>query len=364
MSATIAPIIEAKPLRQTHGNVRNWLFWIAFLVFLMVMIGGITRLTDSGLSITEWQPLMGALPPLQDADWNLLFEKYKHSSEFKLQNNWMQLADFKRIFWWEWVHRNFGRFIGVAYLLPLLYFIARKNVAWRLVPALLLLFVLGGMQGLLGWFMVKSGLSDRTDVSHYRLAAHFLAASVLFASILWVAFGIGWNRKRLGSFNSLVALLLLLLIFVQLAAGALMAGLDAGHVSDTWPKMLDAWIPSGLTVLKPLWKNAVDNALTVHFDHRMLAYAVLIFSTLHAWHAFNMSSMILAYATFTQVTLGIFLVILRIPTGMALAHQTIAMCVLAAAVWNLHRQLAVEYTGKTEEPAKPVLKPKIVPSLQ
>jgi heme a synthase len=335
---------------------------MAFLVFVMVAIGGLTRLTDSGLSITEWQPLLGALPPTTDAEWQLLFDKYKQTTEFKIQNNWMQLADFKPIFWWEWGHRQFGRLIGVVYIIPLLYFLVRGRIALRLVPALVLLFVLGGLQGALGWYMVQSGLAERTDVSHYRLAAHFLLASVLFSAILWIAFGIGWRRARF-SFNSVSAFLLLLLVFIQLIAGALMAGLDAGHASDTWPKIAGAWIPDGLMTLEPLWKNAFDNALAVHFNHRMMAYATLLLACLHAWHAFNFSSMIFAYSVFTQITLGILLVILKVPVGLALGHQLMALLVLAAAVWNLHRHTAVEFVGVAGDASASPASPKIMPTL-
>jgi heme a synthase len=370
MTSSEAETVQSKPKakRMTHASVRTWLMWVAFLVFVMVAIGGLTRLTDSGLSITEWQPLLGAWPPMNEADWQLAFDKYKQTTEFKVQNNWMQLSDFKPIFWWEWGHRNFGRLIGVAYLVPLLYFLVRGRIAWRLLPALVLLFVLGGLQGALGWYMVKSGLTDRTDVSHYRLAAHLVAASILFASILWVAFGIGWKRGRFWSSNSLFAGLLLLLIFVQMTAGALMAGMDAGHASYTWPKMDGVWIPDGLTTLQPLWKNALENALAVHFNHRALGYGILLLVCLHAWHAFNVSSWILAYAVFTQIALGALLVLLKLPIALASAHQMMALAVVAAAVWNLHRQAATEYVGTSAAaPAANVptqVTPKLAPNLQ
>ncbi len=339
MTTIEAVAVPAK--RTTHPSARTWLNWMAFLVFVMVLIGGATRLTDSGLSITEWQPVIGAMPPLNEADWNTVFEKYKQTTEFKIQNRWMTLADFKPIFWWEWGHRSFGRFLGIAFLLPFLYFLVRGRLSNAIIPRLLVIFLLGAAQGALGWYMVMSGLAERTDVSQYRLAAHLTLAALLFAAILWTAWGVGRQRGWPRSFDAFFALFLALLVFAQIAMGGFVAGLDAGTVSHTWPKMNGAWIPDGLWTVSPPWLNLFENALTVHFAHRALAYITFILAVMHAWRAFTLSSMLLAYMIFTQACIGILGVMLQLPFSVALAHQGFALVVLAIAVRNVHRQLAM-----------------------
>jgi heme a synthase len=328
--------LPALPLQRPMGAVRRWLWWIATLIFVMVMVGGLTRLTDSGLSITVWDPVMGAIPPLNDADWAKTFELYKQTTEFKTQNASMTITEFKNIFWWEWGHRMLGRIIGVVFVLPFLYFLVMKRLNTGLVLRLLCLLVLGGAQGALGWYMVKSGLSGRVDVSQYRLAAHLSLASVLFAATVWIALGIERTRQFVWSGNSLLAILLVLLVLLQIAAGGFVAGLDAGHASYEWPKIDGVWVPEGLDTLKPLWRNALENALAVQYVHRMLAYAVLLFAIIHAWSSFSLSAMVLAYGVFVQVALGILTILLKVPMGFALAHQATAMLVLAFAVANLH----------------------------
>jgi heme a synthase len=331
--------LPALPKQRSMEPVRKWLWWIATLIFVMVMVGGLTRLTDSGLSITVWDPVMGAIPPLSDTDWTKAFELYKQTTEFKIQNAAMTLHEFKRIFWWEWGHRFLGRLIGAAFALPFLFFLVTKRLTTRLVLRLAVLFVLGGTQGALGWYMVKSGLSGRVDVSQYRLAAHLSLASVLFAATIWTALGIGRTRRFDWSGNALLAALLVVLMLLQIAAGGFVAGLDAGHASYDWPKINGLWIPEGLDTLKPLWRNALENALAVQFDHRMLAYAVFVVAIVHAWSSFSLGSMVLAYGILVQIALGILTIMLKVPMGFALAHQATAMLVLAFAVANLHAHM-------------------------
>jgi heme a synthase len=328
-----------KPKRTTHASVKTWLKWIAFLIFVMVLIGGATRLTDSGLSITEWQPIMGAIPPLSDADWQVLFNKYKETTEFKVQNSFMTLEQFKPIFWWEWGHRQFGRLIGVAFLLPFLYFLARGRLSNAMIVRLAVIFTLGAAQAALGWYMVQSGLTGRTDVSQYRLAAHLTLAALLFASIIWTIFSVDENRKLRITFDSVIATILVALILLQISFGGFVAGMDAGHASYTWPKMNGAWIPDGLWTLQPQWLNVFENALTSQFTHRVFAYVTLVLTILHAWRAFTLSAFVLAYAVFTQAAIGILTVMLKLPFSLALAHQGFAFIVLAFAVSNLNRQL-------------------------
>ena len=323
-------------------QVRLWLNFTAFLVFCMVIVGGATRLTDSGLSITEWRPLLGAIPPLNEADWLAAFEKYKLIPQFKTLNPDMTLGDFKFIFWWEWVHRFLGRFVGVAFAIPFLCFALLRKLELRLLPRLLLLFVLGGAQGALGWYMVSSGLIDRVDVSQYRLAAHLTLAALILAAILWVAKGVGRQRHYPSSFDDWFAVLLIILVLLQIAAGGFVAGLDAGQGYQTWPKMDGQWIPTGLMEMLPNWKNYFENALTVQFDHRMLAYTILLLSIIHAWRCFSLPSMMFSYAIFTQACLGILTLLLHVPLAMALVHQAGAMVVLMTAVWNLHSRLVIQ----------------------
>jgi len=322
-------------------QVRLWLHFMAFLVFCMVVVGGATRLTDSGLSITEWRPLLGAIPPLNEVDWLAAFEKYKLTSEYQIQNKGMVLGDFKFIYWWEWAHRFLGRFVGVAFAFPLVYFTLTRKIELRLWPRLLALFVLGGAQGALGWYMVSSGLVDRVDVSQYRLAAHLMLAALIFAAILWVAMGVDTRRHYPSSPDDWFAVMLAALILLQIVAGGFVAGLDAGQGYATWPKMDGQWIPSGLLEMAPNWRNLFENALTVQFDHRILAYFILLATLIHAWRSFTLPAMILAYGVFIQACLGILTLLLHVKVGVALVHQAGAMIVLTAAIWNLHSRLLI-----------------------
>lgn len=329
------------PSQATAPQVRLWLYSIAFLVFCMVVVGGATRLTESGLSITEWQPVLGVLPPLSEADWTAAFEKYKLTPQFKIQNADMSLGDFKFIYWWEWAHRFLGRFIGVAFAVPLIYFTFARKIELKLWPRLLALFVLGGAQGALGWYMVSSGLIDRVDVSQYRLAAHLTLAAFVYAAIFWIAKGVGKLRRYPSSFDDWFAVFLVALILLQIAAGGFVAGLDAGQGYSTWPKMDGQWIPAGLSQMMPGWKNLFENAMTVQFDHRSLAYLILAATIVHAWRSFTMPAMILAYAVFTQACLGVLTLLLHVQLAIALVHQAGAMIVLVTAIWNLHERLLI-----------------------
>lgn len=334
-TALTAPISRAK---TAVPSVRTWLKFVAFLVFLMVIVGGATRLTGSGLSITEWNPILGALPPLNQTDWITLFEKYKLSSQYKLQNLGMSLGEFQLIFWWEWAHRQLGRVIGLALLLPFLYFAMTRKLEARMWPRMLLLIVMVGLQGALGWYMVASGLVNRVDVSQYRLAAHLTLACVFFAAIIWTISCLDRKHRFPTSIDSWTALVLFLLVLIQIAAGGFVAGINAGQGYNTWPLMDGKYIPDGLTVMQPVWHNIFENALTVQFDHRILAYTIFIIAVWHAVKTFSVTSMLLAYLVFAQACLGILTLLMHVPLGFALAHQATAMLVLAAAVWNLHKK--------------------------
>lgn len=329
--------------------IQAWLLAVAGLVFAMVIVGGATRLTDSGLSITEWKPILGALPPLSQADWLEAFEKYKLIPEYQTVNRGMALSEFKFIFWWEWSHRFLGRFIGVAFFVPMLAFWLTGRLESRLRAPLAGLFVLGGLQGLMGWYMVMSGLVDRVDVSQYRLAAHLTLAALILAGLIWVMLSI--TRRHTGPM-SIGPIALLILIGVQIFAGALVAGLNAGLTYNTWPLMDGDFIPAGLLSETPAWRNLFENILTVQFQHRMLAYLVVIAVIDEArksiirgpaaarWPAWAMVAIVIV-----QVVLGIATLLAVVPLSLALMHQAGAFLLLTIAVWHLHSAAGPERRG-------------------
>jgi heme a synthase len=325
------PIMDVH-LRSNSPAVAIWLWAVAFLIFCMVIVGGATRLTDSGLSITEWKPLLGAIPPLTDNHWVEAFEKYKLIPEYQIQNKGMSLEDFKFIYWWEWAHRFLGRVIGFAFLLPLVFFIATRRIDRSLWPRLIGLFVLGGLQGALGWYMVSSGLSERVDVSQYRLAAHLSLATALFAAIVYTALTLQRPARRSLWWGSRLALLFVCLLFLQIAAGGFVAGLDAGHAAYDWPTMNGQFLPDGLHAIQPLWRNWFENALAVQFNHRMFAYFICVLALLQAFLMRQNSSWLVVAAVGLQVLLGIATVVGQVQLYTALAHQGVAMLLLAVAV--------------------------------
>ncbi|MDH3749024.1 MAG: COX15/CtaA family protein, partial [Gammaproteobacteria bacterium] len=259
-----------------NRQVAIWLLVCCALVFTMVVLGGVTRLTGSGLSMVEWRPIMGWLPPLSDVEWQRTFEMYQLSPEFQKINAHMDVHDFKGIFWLEYLHRLLGRTMGIVFAVPFVFFITRDYIVRREWPKYLLMFVLGGLQGVLGWYMVKSGLIDNPHVSQYRLTAHLIAAFLIYAYMLWVAMSLlypqsGGDRHRwLGR-----AVLLTCLISTTIISGGFVAGLKAGEIYNTFPMMGSSFIPPGLLALDPVWRNAFENLTTVQFDHRILAITTL-----------------------------------------------------------------------------------------
>ena len=334
--------IDATYRQPLSPWIGHWLLAIAAMIFAMVVVGGATRLTGSGLSITEWNPIMGAIPPLSSADWQVAFEKYKLSSQYRLQNSGMSISDFQFIFWWEWTHRVLGRAVGVAALMPMaLVLIGRGSKSKRMFTMLLAVPVLVGLQGALGWYMVASGLVDRVSVSQYRLAAHLTLAALIFAITFWVYFSLNQRHRWLGSGAQALALVIAALVLLQIAAGGFVAGLDAGQGYNTWPLMDGAWVPSGLLAAQPWWSNLFENALTVQFDHRMLAYLVFALVTVQAMITRQTSANVLLALVLLQALLGISTLLLQVPLPLALFHQAGALVVLAAAVWNLSRQTSI-----------------------
>lgn len=325
-----------------------WLYCLCALIFAMIMVGGATRLTDSGLSITEWQPIIGIVPPLSDAAWQDAFEKYRQIPEYELVNKGMSLAEFKVIFWWEWAHRFLGRMIGFAFLIPFLFFWARGHLSRAMMPKLIAMFLLGGLQGALGWYMVTSGLVDRVDVSQYRLAAHLSAAVLIFGYIFWIALRMETGKAaatEVAPGVRLSAVGLTGAIFLQIVLGAFVAGLDAGQGYNTWPLMDGALIPEGLGAMSPWYLNLFENALTVQFDHRLFAYMTAIWALAHASMVLSrdqagplaMGAVILAAAVLVQVMLGVATLLAQVPIELGLAHQAMAIVVFALALMHVNR---------------------------
>jgi heme a synthase len=327
--------------------VQLWLYAVAALVLAMVLVGGATRLTESGLSITEWQPVMGALPPLSQDQWQSEFEKYQAIPQYHELNSGMTLAAFKTIYWWEWTHRLLGRLIGAAFLLPLLWFLWRGWIAPGLSGRLWLIFGLGALQGAVGWWMVASGLADRVEVSQYRLATHLVLACLIYVALLWTAQRLPDAPPRPTPFRIRASALgLLILVLAQIYLGALVAGLRAGYVYNTWPLIDGAAVPDAARLLlqTPLWRNFFENTLTVQFDHRMLAYAIWILALLHVLDVARTrnasllgSAAIVAVAVTLQAALGIWTLLLRVPIDLALLHQATAMLLLTATTVHAAR---------------------------
>jgi cytochrome c oxidase assembly protein subunit 15 len=338
-----APVAAAKASR-TEGNMRDvriWLFVIAALVFVMVLIGGATRLTESGLSITRWQPVTGVIPPLSDADWQAEFARYKQIPQYAQLNPEMDLAGFKAIFYWEWAHRLFARIIGLAFVLPLLWFWRKGRLAGALGRQVLVAASLLALEPLVGWWMVASGLSERVEVSQYRLAAHLLIGAATFGVLLWAATGLRPGpREAAGRRFAVATGVLAALVFCQIGLGALVAGLRAGLTFNTWPLMDGRLIPDGLFTLSPWPRNLFEDVTTVQFDHRLLAYVVAAFALWHAVAAARAApgtalarrALAVGGLALAQAALGILTLLLVAPIWAALPHQALAMLLFGMAV--------------------------------
>jgi cytochrome c oxidase assembly protein subunit 15 len=352
----------APDARSHRGAVRVWLLVVAAMIFGMVVLGGATRLTESGLSIVEWKPVTGALPPLSEGQWRAAFDEYKTIPQYELLNRGMTLGEFKVIYWWEWSHRQLGRLIGIAFALPMIAFWLMGWLDRRLKPRLVALLALGGSQGALGWWMVASGLADRTDVSQVRLAMHMTLACIILSATLWVAQGL--SSRRLGEpvarFWRLFAYGLVPLVLVQIFLGGLVAGLNAGLAYNTWPLMDGHLVPPAgdLWIMHPAWLNHFENALTVQFQHRVVAYVVL---ALALWQAVALTqagagtaarrARIIFGIVLVQAALGITTLVLVVPLGLALAHQAVAVALLAATVVHA-RAIAEDAAGREPRPMR------------
>ena len=352
---TRMPYPEASPAPAAREQTRNgdravaaWLLACCALVFAMVVVGGVTRLTHSGLSIVEWQPIVGALPPLDEAGWQETFGKYKQTPEYRLVNPHMTLEGFKNIFWWEYVHRLLGRLIGAAFLLPLLWFALRGRIARALAWKFAVIFGLGALQGALGWYMVQSGLVDNPRVSQFRLTAHLGIAFLIYAAMLWIAFDLLFPRESQSSPVSgrlrRFAFALAALIFVMVLSGGLVAGIRAGLAYNTFPLMNGRVVPPEIFSLEPWYLNFSSNMATVQFDHRLIAW-LLAFLVPWFWlrvrreaapRRARLAADLLLGALALQIALGIATLLLAVPVPLAAAHQAGALLVFSAALFAAH----------------------------
>jgi cytochrome c oxidase assembly protein subunit 15 len=339
--------------RSTQA-VRLWLFAVAALIFVMVIVGGATRLTESGLSITEWKPVTGVVPPLGEAAWRAAFDSYKQIPQYAALNADMTLAGFKAIYAWEWGHRLLARLIGVAFILPALWFWRSGALKGALGRQVLVAAGFLALEPIVGWWMVSSGLVDRVEVAQQRLAIHLLIAAATFATLIYAAVGLGPPRRApAGAGFATSAAGLAALIFVQLGLGALVAGLRAGFVYNTWPLMSGKWLPEGLFGLTPWPASIVDDVTTAQFDHRFVAYVVVLYALAQAYAARRRAlgsqlarrAAALAALAVLQAALGVATLLFIVPIGLALAHQALALALLGAAVAHW-RATGVERVGR------------------
>lgn len=352
------PIAAHTAMPPKSGAVRLWLYCVAAMIFLTLVVGGATRLTESGLSITEWKPVTGVLPPLSDAAWQAEFDKYRQIPQYQQVNKGMSLDAFKTIFYWEWSHRLLARTTGFVFLLPFLFFLARGMIPRGLKTRLWLIFAGGAILGAVGWWMVSSGLagSNLTSVSQYRLAFHLTLACAVYYAVVWTAQGLLPQAEPAAPRLRLAALAMALMVLFQIYLGALVAGLDAGLIYNTWPLIDGSFIPAAARLwhIDPAWRNLFENMLTVQFVHRMMAYAIWLVAAWHAWDALRSGraagGAITVFAMVTaQAVLGILTLLHQVPLSLAIAHQALAVIVLTAAVVHAQR-----LSGRA---AAPVLKP-------
>lgn len=342
---------SATKISTNNTAIAIWLLTCCAVIFGMIILGGVTRLTGSGLSMVEWAPIMGILPPLNQAEWQETFLLYQQFPEYKIKNYDISLESFKSIFWFEYSHRLLGRSIGIIFLIPFLFFLLRGMIEKSLTPKLVFLFVLGGLQGLMGWYMVKSGLVNDPHVSQYRLTAHLALAVVIYAYMLWIALGLlhpkidgMYSNKKLKQ----LSLIIVGIIFITILSGGFVAGTRAGYAFNTFPLMDGRLIPTGLFELSPLWRNFFENIVTVQFDHRILA-TVLFLVIPVLWFKAGKTELqplakigrhLLLAALVLQIALGISTLLLVVPIALAATHQAGAIVLLTAALFfsqQLHR---------------------------
>ncbi len=347
MTATFVSEVPAGRDRlRDRRLVRAWLATVMLMIVAMIVVGGATRLTESGLSITEWKPIHGVIPPLSEAEWQEEFTKYQQIPQYQQLNRGMSLDGFRTIFWWEWAHRLLGRLIGLVFFVPLVGLWLIGAIERRLILPLVGLFLLGGLQGAIGWWMVASGLVDRVDVSQYRLATHLTVACIILAATAWIWRGLS---PRAATFITVspglrrAAMAIVGLVFLQIFLGGLVAGLDAGHAWNTWPLLDGSLVPSRIYDGDPWWRSAFEDVMTVQFNHRMVAYLILVATALFAFAAWRSparrGALHLLGVVLIQAVLGILTLVHVVPIGLALAHQFVAAGLLVTAV-GFRRRMA------------------------
>ena len=335
-------------MKRDNKRVIYWLLTGCLLIFIMVVVGGITRLTHSGLSISNYKLISGVIPPMNEFEWEQAFDLYKQYPEYQKLNNHFDLQDFKDIYFWEWLHRVIGRFIGLVFLLPFIYFLITKQLTKPTIKKSIILLCMGAFQGFMGWYMVKSGLIDNPDVSHYRLAAHLTTAFVTFAYTFWVALDLIFpNRKVINtSFRNFIRLSLVALL-IQIIYGAFVAGLDAGFIHNHWPMMSEGKFMHETVYIEqnPIYKNFIEGRSGVQFVHRILAYVVVVFIIgiwikskkldVTAIQSKGISSLLIVLVI--QFLLGVFTILMQVPVWLGVAHQVGAFFLLSAMIFTLHR---------------------------
>lgn len=337
-------IQSPNPQGQHDRQIAYWLFFCAAVIFGMILLGGVTRLTSSGLSMVDWKPIMGVIPPMTQADWQEMFLKYQQFPEYQKINVGMSLEDFKPIFMYEYLHRVLGRLIGVIFIVPFLFFYFSRRIKTGLTPKLVIMLIGGGCQGLLGWYMVKSGLVDNPHVSQYRLTAHLGAAVLIYGFILWTAFGLVLTARAQPVELQRFSMGLSALIYLMILSGGLVAGTHAGNAYSTWPLMGDSFVPAGLYAMTPAWLSAFEDITTIQFNHRMFAYLIVALVVAFAIRAFRFGIVgrlkvgifCLIGLLGMQVTLGISTLIFYVPIPVAAAHQVGAVALLTASLFISH----------------------------
>ncbi len=338
-------------IQNQNKSIFYWLISGCLLIFLMVLIGGITRLTNSGLSMVEWKLIMGIIPPLNEAQWVEVFDKYKQFPEYQLVNTHFTLDEFKSIFFWEYLHRLLGRIIGLVFIIPFVYFLLKKRLSKKMIIQCVILLGMGALQGFFGWWMVESGLNKDPDVSHFRLAIHLVTAFLTFAYTFWVALGlvenipiaIGAHKHTYFPFLSKSMNVLLIILIIQIVYGAFVAGLNAGFIMNTWPKMENQWINDAVFAISPVWKNFTEGLAGVQFIHRYVAIIVVGLVVFIWFQAAKheliniqlLSLKIVLIIVFLQFLLGVFTLVYAVPVWLGVVHQIGAFLLLAATVFGI-----------------------------
>ncbi len=354
-------IIDSAIQLKQDKQVANWLFVVAFAIFLMIILGGATRLTHSGLSMVDWKPIMGIIPPLSDNDWQQTFSRYQEFPEYQKINKGMTIDEFKSIFYYEYFHRILGRLIGLLFIVPFIFFWFRGAIRKSMTPQMITMFILGGFQGVLGWYMVKSGLVNDPRVSQYRLTAHLISAVIIYSYILWVAFGliktvpdktINKPTKKLFHYSIGMTLLIVFMII----SGGFVAGTKAGLAYNTFPLMDGKFIPDGMYTLQPFWLNWFENMTTIQFNHRVIAYLLVLLIPLFAFAVrrlgtsrnSRMAAHLLLTMLIIQVSLGVATLLLFVPVSMAVSHQGGAILLLSIMLY-ISRETKPETSGAAND---------------